>query len=170
MKQVIGQRSKLPKQCKVCKVEFTPKQYASCKTKCDECIKLAQKDKKFKQLKKQIEKPLKPRKVIKQKIDKEQARVNALVRKRDKGKSCISCGATGVYLQAGHYIAVGQCQSLRYNLDNIHGQCVKCNCMNAGTQEMEEAFRRGLIPRVGLARILEMEEEKKHAGRYSLNE
>ena len=156
-----------PKQCKVCKTVFTPKQYASCKTKCDECIFAHHKQKLCDYQKKQL-KNQKPKKPPKQKIDKEHARVNALVRKRDEGKPCISCGATDVYLQAGHYIAIGQCQSLRYNLDNIHGQCVKCNCMNAGTQEMEEAFRRGLIPRVGLARVLEMEEEKKHAGRYSL--
>lgn len=156
-----------PKQCKVCKTVFTPKQYASCKTKCEECIFAHHKQKLYDYQKKQLE-TQKPRKPLKVKIDKEQVRVNALVRKRDEGKPCISCGATGVYLQAGHYIAVGQCQSLRYNLDNIHGQCFKCNCMNAGMQEMEEAFRRGLIPRIGLARVLEMEKEKKRAGRYSL--
>ena len=156
-----------PKKCKVCNKEFEPKKYASVKTKCEQCIKDFDKVKRFEYLKKQFEKPLKPQKPIKPTIDKEQARVNAIVRERDKGKPCVSCGATGVYLQAGHYIAIGQCQSLRYNLDNIHGQCVRCNCMNAGTQEIEEAFRRGLIPRIGLERVLEMEEEKKRAGRYS---
>ena len=156
------------KKCKICNTEFTPHQYASCKTKCEACIKLQQKDKKFKQLKKQIEKPLKPRKTLKQKIDKQQEEVNAYVRKRDKGKPCISCGISGVYLQAGHYIAIGQCQSLRYNLDNIHGQCWNCNCMNAGTQEMQKGFRKGLIARIGLEKVLALEEKKKRAGRYSL--
>lgn len=155
-----------PKQCKVCKQEYTPTKQAQ--PRCIPCMQQIEKEKIFKQLKKQIEKPLKQKKPIKVKINQEQKKINARVRKRDKDKPCISCGATGVYLQAGHYIAIGQCQSLRYNLDNIHGQCVKCNCMNAGTQEMQKAFRVGLIARIGLEKVLALEEEKKRAGRYSL--
>ena len=143
MKQVIGQRSKIAKQCKVCKTVFTPKQYASCKTKCDECIFAHHKQKLCDYQKKQL-KNKKPKKPPKQKIDKEQARVNALVRKRDKGKPCISCGKEGVELEAGHYISRAISSKMRYDMDNIHGQCWHCNNILHGNKE---GFKRGLVMR-----------------------
>lgn len=54
--------------------------------------------------------------------------VNAYIRKRDEGKPCISCERIlrGKY-DAGHFFSVGSYPNLRFNTDNIHGQCVYCN-------------------------------------------
>lgn len=132
-----------PKQCKVCKAVFTPKQYASCKTKCEVCIFVYHKQKLCDYQKKQLENK-KPQKPLKIKIDKEQVRVNALVRKRDEGKPCISCGKEGIELEAGHYISRARSPKMRYDIDNIHGQCWHCNNILHGN---EKGFSKGLVMR-----------------------
>ncbi len=50
------------------------------------------------------------------------------IRERDKGKNCISCGFVlkGSF-DAGHYFKSELYSSLKFNEDNIHGQCVQCN-------------------------------------------
>ena len=54
---------------------------------------------------------------------------NEYIRLRDKGQPCISCGQTTT-LQAGHFFAVKGYDSLRFNEDNVHGECASCNCFN----------------------------------------
>lgn len=53
---------------------------------------------------------------------------NTYIRLRDKGKKCISCDEwlLGKY-DAGHYYSAGNYSFLRFNEDNVHGQCVHCN-------------------------------------------
>lgn len=53
---------------------------------------------------------------------------NTYIRLRDKDKPCISCGCSlvGKY-DAGHYFTVGAYPNIRFNEDNVHGQCVACN-------------------------------------------
>ena len=70
--------------------------------------------------------------------------VNGIVRILDNGKSCISC--TGKVEQAGHYHSVGSNDSLRFNLHNIHGQCIHCN-MHKGSNII--GYDEGLIERYG---------------------
>lgn len=62
--------------------------------------------------------------------------VHAYVRERDKYKPCISCGGQwNDTFQAGHFYAAGSFETLRFNLDNIHGQCEKCNLFESGNFE-----------------------------------
>ena len=51
---------------------------------------------------------------------------NEFIRLRDKDKPCISCGKPG-YLQAGHFYSVRMYDGLRFNEDNCHGECPRCN-------------------------------------------
>lgn len=54
--------------------------------------------------------------------------VHEYVRKRDEGKPCISCGTQWHKdFQAGHYFKAELYTSLKFDLDNIHGQCIECN-------------------------------------------
>jgi hypothetical protein len=61
--------------------------------------------------------------------------VNTYVRMRDKEKGCVSCGVTliGKKFDAGHFLPTTY-QFLRFNEDNIHGQCVHCNQHKHGSQ------------------------------------
>lgn len=74
-----------------------------------------------------------------------QSAVNAYVRARDDGMPCISCDEMKP-LQAGHYWSVGARPELRFDADNIHGQCNRCNIDMAGNRE---AFRAGIVDRLG---------------------
>lgn len=68
--------------------------------------------------------------------------VNRYIRSRDSLKTtgsldycmCISCGKVKEFaeIQAGHYVAVGQSSLLRFNEENINGQCSGCNCWGHG--------------------------------------
>lgn len=48
------------------------------------------------------------------------------IRLRDQDQPCISCGKYTT-LQAGHFYSAGHHPETRFNEDNIHGQCVRCN-------------------------------------------
>ena len=54
---------------------------------------------------------------------------NAFIRRRDYGNPCISCGKYN-YLQAGHYYAVSGYDGLRFDEDNVNGECTGCNNFN----------------------------------------
>ena len=51
---------------------------------------------------------------------------NEYIRSRDVNKPCISCGEYKE-LQAGHFYSVRMYDALRFNEDNCHGECAKCN-------------------------------------------
>lgn len=54
--------------------------------------------------------------------------VHAYVRKRDEGKDCVSCGKPyESSFEAGHHYSAYSYLTLKFNLDNIHGQCKYCN-------------------------------------------
>lgn len=55
---------------------------------------------------------------------------NLFIRLRDEGQPCISCGEPKSYLQAGHYWSVRMYDSLRFDEDNVHGECPKCNAFD----------------------------------------
>jgi len=53
---------------------------------------------------------------------------NKWIRLRDRNEPCISCNKrlTGKF-DAGHLFSVGAYPNIRFNEDNVHGQCVACN-------------------------------------------
>lgn len=55
-----------------------------------------------------------------------QVEINAICRLLDEGNYCISCGKSGKP-QAGHYHSRGANTTLRFNLNNLHLQCYRCN-------------------------------------------
>lgn len=96
-------------------------------------------------------------------IKKVQVAFNGFIRARDADKPCISCGvplvkeAIGGGFDCGHYRSVGSAPHLRFNDDNAHGQCKKCNRYGSG---MAVDYRRGLIERIGLNRVEILESDQ----------
>ncbi|MEF8811674.1 MAG: recombination protein NinG [Bacteroidales bacterium] len=84
-----------------------------------------------------------------------QKETNRYVRLRDQDKPCISCMKNSID-DAGHYIAVGRCEKLRFDLDNIHGQCRICN-YHGGGETVD--YRINLIKRIGKERVERLEEK-----------
>jgi hypothetical protein len=77
--------------------------------------------------------------------------VHAYVRKRDEGKPCISCGCQwNDKFQAGHYYPGGSFETLKFNLDNINGQCEQCNLFKSGNFEN---YTLNLPKRIGIDRF-----------------
>ena len=87
---------------------------------------------------------------------------NEYIRERDRDQCCISCGlppGEGAYLtgskwDCGHYRSVGACPELRYDEENAHRQCVKCNRYLSGNAV---EYRAGLLHRIGPDRLARVE-------------
>lgn len=78
------------------------------------------------------------------------------IRKRDENKSCISCGVTyNTTFQAGHFFKAELFSNLKFNENNIHGQCKKCNLFDDGN---ESGYRVGLMQRYGKEFLSELNE------------
>jgi hypothetical protein len=61
-------------------------------------------------------------------------------------------------MNAGHYMSVGSTPELRFNEDNVHKQCERCNSYFSGNLVN---YRRELINRIGVERV-EFLERKDH--------
>lgn len=86
------------------------------------------------------------------------------IRKRDEFKPCISCGvAYDTTFQAGHFFKAELFSNLKFNENNIHGQCKKCNLFNDGN---ESGYRVGLMQRYGNEYLSEL---NAMAGDYKKN-
>jgi hypothetical protein len=113
--------------CKCCKKDFI--QYTSfqvaCSIPCAQTLARAKTTKKQKGELREIRERLKTHSQYLNELQKE---FNTYIRYRDKNKICISCNTPliGKY-DAGHYYSVGAYPALRFNIDNVHGQCVECN-------------------------------------------
>lgn len=89
-----------------------------------------------------------------------QREFNRYIRLRDVGLACISCGgelvhgAVGGHVDAGHYRSVGSAPHLRFDEDNCHAQCVRCNRYGSG---MAVDYRAGLLCRLGVDVVMRLE-------------
>ena len=92
-----------------------------------------------------------------------QVAVNKYIRARDRHKPCVSCGSMpddkiGGAFDAGHYRSRGSASHLRFNLLNIHKQCVKCNRFKSGNAV---DYRIELIRRIGLENVENLENDNE---------
>lgn len=98
-------------------------------------------------------------------IKEAQTAFNAFIRARDSKQPCVSCGKappdlSGLHAgrDAGHYRSTGSASHLRFEEDNCHAQCVKCNQYGAG---MAIDYRIRLIERIGLERVERLESDNE---------
>ena len=95
---------------------------------------------------------------------------NEYIRKRDKDKPCVSCGAkAGTYrISSGHYFPQGQNKSIALDERNAHGQCwYNCNSQKSGN--LSEYYPE-LINRIGIDNYNDLVEKKKIAKHYTIDE
>lgn len=82
---------------------------------------------------------------------------NAYIRARDQNEPCISCGKIFTcQAHAGHFLTVGARPEHRFNEDNCHRQCVRCNHFLSGNVAQ---YRKRLIKKIGLERVESMERD-----------
>ncbi len=80
--------------------------------------------------------------------------VNKYVRLRDAELGCISC-STGKCDEAGHFWPMGANGALRYDTDNLHGQCTSCNRWRHGNL-LE--YRLALVKKIGDMRVMYLDD------------
>lgn len=89
---------------------------------------------------------------------------NAYIRARDADKPCICCDKPfepqkfGGSMDAGHYLSRGAAPHLRFDERNVHGQRKNCNRPGGTTRE---AFRAGMIRRIGLEAVEALEADQE---------
>ena len=123
------------RKCLVCKDKFTPQNNTQivCNPACAVEYMKRQRSKEWKQQKKEIKQNLETKSEVLKAL---QIVFNTYIRLRDKDKNCISCDKklVGKY-DAGHFFSVGAYPNLRFNENNVHGQCVHCNRDKHGNQK-----------------------------------
>jgi len=150
--------------CKVCKSEFNPMRPMQkvCSPLCAlEVSRQATEKKKAKEAqedRKKTREKLDAMRTKPQLVKVAQTAFNAFVRARDADKPCISCGkppsTQSNSTDCGHFRSVGSAPHMRFVEDNAAGQCKHCNQYLAGHIL---AYRKGLIERIGLARVEQIE-------------
>jgi hypothetical protein len=88
--------------------------------------------------------------MLSKEIAKTQKVFNTYIRLRDAGKPCISCGVDKIE-QASHYYSAGKYSHLRFNEDNVHGSCLRCNYYLHGNLI---PYRRNLLDKIGAERLM----------------
>lgn len=84
---------------------------------------------------------------------------NTYIRLRDAKLGCITCKRPFKdKYDAGHFLSVGSYPALRFNEDNVHGQCVACNQYGHG---MQTEYFIELPHRIGLDRLNDLLELRK---------
>lgn len=91
--------------------------------------------------------------------------VHEYVRLRDKGRPCISCNKPWqIGFHAGHYFKAELFETLRFNLNNINGQCPECNILNEGNFEIYSLM---LPKRIGYDAFHNLQQLSKNDKRQS---
>lgn len=158
-----------PKKCQnpACGQEFTPR-FSSTQKVCSPACALAIKDKHAKPARKAIaDRERREIKVRKERLNSKadhlreaQQAFNEFIRWRDRiaGHACISSGLpldwSGNQTDAGHYRSTGAAPHLRFNENNCHAQRKLDNRYLSGNAV---DYRVGLIARIGLAAVEELE-------------
>jgi len=119
--------------CKICKKEFekrSPQHVVCCYSPCGVIYMSNLTEKKRKKEWQKEKKELKEKiKTHSDWLNDLQKVFNHYINLRDKGKPCISCDCSLVNksVNASHYFSVGSSPSVRFDEDNCHSSCIKCN-------------------------------------------
>jgi hypothetical protein len=138
------------RKCVSCKDKFTPQNNTQicCSPSCAIDYMKKKQSKDWQNQKKIIKQSLETKSDV---LKAAQIVFNNYIRARDKGKPCISCGKVLKEndVNASHFFSVGSSPNLRFNEDNVHSSCIRCNKELHGNS-IEYALR--LPNRIGVKR------------------
>lgn len=148
------------KTCKICKNKFLPERQMQsvCSYECS--IEYGKKhlSNEVKEKKKQDSKAKREFKQNDKVFLKELAQkvFNTYIRMRDKGLPCISCGTTNdIQYHASHFKPAGGYSYLRFDENNVHKSCSRCNSQLAGNLI---PYREALIKKIGIEEVERLEQ------------
>ena len=156
------------RKCLVCKDKFTPQNNIQivCSPACAVEYMKKQRTKEWQKEKKVIKQSLETKKDV---LKAAQIVFNTYIRLRDKGKPCISCDKPyrEKDINASHFYSVGAYPNLRFNEDNVHNSCIRCNKDLHGNIN-EYTLR--LPNRIGIERYNKLVEDRNKPLKLSFDE
>ena len=156
------------RKCVQCKDKFTPQNNTQivCGPACAVEYMKKQRSKEWNKQKKVIKQSLETKSEV---LKAAQIIFNTYIRLRDKGKPCISCDKPyrEKDINASHFYSVGAYPNLRFNEDNVHNSCIRCNKDLHGNIN-EYTLR--LPNRIGIERYNKLVEDRNKPLKLSFDE
>src|SRR6478735_9814990 len=90
---------------------------------------------------------------------------NAYIRERDRHLGCITCGAP--VDDAGHYKPAGSYSAVRYDEQNVNGQCEYCNRHKHGNLDR---YKEAMVKKWGIEHYERIERECRVSKKWERNE
>jgi len=159
-------KARRKKKCKVCREQFSPftTTQVVCGPSCAILYARLQKEKTARVKLRADKLRIKPKSKW---MAEAQTAFNAFIRLRDHDLPCISCGVAnlperyGGSWDCGHYLTRGAHPELRFNEDNAHKQCKRCNGgagrFSGKSRTVQQDYRINLAERIGLERVESLE-------------
>ena len=92
---------------------------------------------------------------------------NKYIRERDKAQPCISCGSQPKKENAGHFWNANNHWNVRFDEDNVHLQCERCNSFLSGNLI---EYRANLISKIGQERFEQLEARARVTRKFTKDE
>jgi hypothetical protein len=92
---------------------------------------------------------------------------NKYIRERDKDELCISCKQKPKKVNAGHFWNANNHWNVRFDEDNVHVQCERCNSYLSGNL-LE--YRTNLLTKIGAERFNQLEARARVTRKFTKDE
>lgn len=153
--------------CKNCKEKFEPIRFNQKYCLKDECLRVfvaETKEKQWKQTKTRMKAELE---TVQDLVKAAQLVFNKYIRERDKDELCISCKQKPKKVNAGHFWNANNHWNVRFDEDNVHVQCERCNSYLSGNL-LE--YRTNLITKIGAERFNQLEARARVTRKFTKDE
>lgn len=153
--------------CKNCKEKFEPLRFNHKYCLKEECIRAfvaESKEKQWKQTKTRMKADLE---TVQDVVKAAQIVFNKYIRERDKAQPCISCGSQPKKENAGHFFNANNHWNVRFDEDNVHLQCERCNSFLSGNLI---EYRAKLISKIGQERFEQLEAKARVTRKFTKDE
>lgn len=92
---------------------------------------------------------------------------NKYIRERDKNELCISCKQIPKKVNAGHFWNANNHWNVRFDEDNVHVQCERCNSYLSGNLI---EYRQNLLTKIGAERFSQLEAKARVTRKFTKDE
>ena len=153
--------------CKNCKEKFDPIRFNQKYCLKDECLRVfvtETKEKQWKQTKTRMKAELE---TVQDLVKAAQLVFNKYIRERDKDELCISCKQKPKKVNAGHFWNANNHWNVRFDEDNVHVQCERCNSYLSGNL-LE--YRTNLLNKIGAERFNQLEARARVTRKFTKDE
>lgn len=153
--------------CKNCKEKFEPIRFNQkyCLNKM--CVDAWVQEAKVKNWKKKKKKMQEDLETVQDLVKAAQLVFNKFIRMRDKDELCISCKQIPKKVNAGHFYNANNHWNVRFDEDNVHVQCERCNSYLSGNLI---EYRQNLLTKIGLERFGQLEAKARVTRKFTKDE